>query len=222
MEIFKNTIMKYLLDDCLDRFGYKRGLRIFAISEKRLEDFYADSPYKKYKKLYAAMKKTLYPAAAYYLTLVTNCGIPRPDALSLAMMTGKKGEEKCFRHDGRFRKSPFFYTVLKKRLIKSTRAGTKSYFPKELFGTDLQKFDKKEIYLEHQKCAYFEESKRIDAPEICRLVCLTDMRVMADCHRNVQFEKSGAICEGDDYCDFRLMNRRVRRRHRKRQIKMSK
>lgn len=187
-KIFKEKLNKKQLNNLMD-YTYKR---FYELKEENKKD-------NKYIKEHTETQ--IYPAIAMYEGLIKE-GFSKKEAydfLDRCYRTRAKKPAKLIRN---ILKIPKLYLLIPNIFKKavSKKFGKKAGFEAKFYETS-----SKRAKFDMLKCPYYEICKKYGYPEITTLFCHTDDEAYGNMHKNLIWNRTKTIGEGNDICDFDII-----------------
>lgn len=198
---FNKTNLPFLYEDCKCEFGVEKGELIFKQVNKCYQSLVKNADFKNNSAIKEHLFLRLFPAMAYYKTLL-DVGFNSSDSISYVKKETQKAAFKNQQKNKKLSCIPFAYFFY--------RLGIKKYmnknFPKEGWRIEWIKCDNKEIHFNLHNCIYWELSQKYGCPELCQVYCSNDTTAFAGLLPKIEFKRNGTLGEGANYCDFHFIN----------------
>lgn len=194
---YSDTNFKGLEYICTQKYGNEKGLCIYNKAEENYQKMTTEADYRNSDVIKWHMTKYIFPALAYYMSLL-EYGFSTENAYKNTLEETQKYAMIMKKKNRILGKIPFFYYLFK---IGCKNAMNK-YYPNEGWETEWVRYDNKEVHFNIKRCVYFEVTSQYGHPELCTAFCANDTTSFSGYLPKVKFERSGTIGEGKKLCDF--------------------
>ena len=191
------TPFVFLLDDCIREFGEEKGRKIYQEADDIFSGLEAEADYKDNDAIREHIQMKLLPPMAYYKALLFE-GFDKDASLDLVRKETQKTAEEKKAAMAKMARLPFAYSIYRMCVKKFM---TKN-FPAVGWKTEWVRCDRKEIHFNLHSCIYWDMCRKYDCPELCTVYCENDNISFSGLLPKIQFERSGTLGSGADYCDF--------------------
>lgn len=177
----------------IEKFGESKGETLFSLQQTRLEEL-LEGTSGKTKKQMKTLRHTIMPRIALYQILQAS-NIKQDEAYDI--VKEYMVDVVCERMKKNFKKiekMPFFYTILKKTIVRNLLKG--GNWESELIHSDNNSFT-----AHVHKCLWYDATVENGCPELCRAFCECD-DINFDVFSKVDFYREGALGMGANKCDF--------------------
>lgn len=191
------TPFAFLLADCIEEFGEEKGRKIYREADDIFSELEAETDYKDNDAIREHIQMKLIPPMAYYKALLAE-GYDKDTSLDFVRQETQKTAEKKKEAMSKMARLPFAYSIYRMCVKKFM---TKN-FPAVGWKTEWVRCDRKEIHFNLHSCIYWDMCRKYDCPELCTVYCENDNISFSGLLPKIQFERSGILGSGADYCDF--------------------
>lgn len=195
-KLFEKTIFFDLKDATIQNFGEETGSEIFDTACRICYDLIkkADAPDRRLKK---SVCRVTAPVAAYYKAL-TASGLSKKHAYEyVANLVYKRAEEN---------KRKYEYMAQHKNaymeFCSDIRRRIKKEYYKAGWETEWKTLDERQLCFEFRTCYYKDIFTKFHCPELCTLICQTDIIEFSGLIPVIAFERTKTLANGDDCCKF--------------------
>jgi hypothetical protein len=198
---YSDTNFKDLKSICLQKYGNEKGLCIYNKAEEYFQKMKIEANYRNSEVIKWHMNKYIFPALAYYMSLLEH-GFSAENTYENTLRETQKYAMISKNKNRILGKIPFFYYFFR---IACKKVMNKQY-PNEGWETDWVRYDYEEIHFNIKRCIYFEVTSQYGHPELCAVFCANDTTAFGGYLPKVKFERNGTIAEGNKLCDFHFKN----------------
>ncbi len=194
------TMLSFLEQDCLRRFGSPRGAQIYARTEQCYQELVEQPPDRGSAAVRAHLEERLFPVMAYYKVLREE-GLPPEDALAYVREETRQAANAQKDAMKKLAALPCAYTVYRLGAKRHMAA----HFPDAGWTTEWVKCNGREIHFNLHRCLYWELTRSHGCPELCRVFCENDEITFAGLLPKIRFARSGTLSGGAACCDFHFL-----------------
>lgn len=195
---YESSELYFLEKDVLREFGEELGGKIFIRSAKLYAELVVTTDYRGSKTLERQLTKLVYPALAYYKTLIA-FGYRKDIAIEYVRKEMHKAAEECAEVLAAQVRPVFAFRAFRGNIKKFMEYK----FPSEAWICSGLKAKRKKITFQIDRCFYCEFSKKFGCSELAEVFCDYEKKAFGKGMRpKIVFECGGEIARGYEHCSF--------------------
>lgn len=199
MKLEKSSMFKRIWKDLKQRYGKDKALVIWQYANRELRKLEAANP-----DADQSTRSFVFPAVAIYRA-IDHCA--PGDALDVTRAYGTKMGLRMKRMFQIFTALPGIPSLMWKNMDKIANVMSQGYTCENVTVTSHL------CSLDVTRCPLYDQAKELGTPEAVQMICCMDKEYMNG-FRGISYTRTKSVAEGDDCCDYRLLDSRKKTKKR--------